>query len=238
MNKIKYLLGNKTLAMCGIAGYVGGKEAGKILLEIIKKTEKLEERPGGGAGIAAIYRGRLSVRKDAGFVEEVEKKVKLSEIEGSIGIAHNRSYPRTGAASEVNAHPHLDCKGEIAVVHAGNIDNFEEIQRQLENEGHKLISRIDTAVIPHVIEKHYKNNLAEAVKKATCGFKGEYAFLALSKREPDKIVGVMRGRPLAAGKGEGFCIFSSDAASIKNAKIKELDNEIAVITKEKVQHAD
>lgn len=225
--------------MCGIAGYAGGRKAGKILLEIIKKTEKLEERPGGGAGIATIYRGRLNVRKDAGFVKEVERKAKLLEIEGSIGIAHNRSYPKTGAATQVNAHPHLDCKGEIAVVHAGNIDNFEEILEQLEKEGHKLISRIDTAVIPHVIEKYYKNNLAEAVKRAARDFKGEYAFLAVSGREPDKIAGVMRGRPLAVGKGKGFCVFSSDAASIKDAKeVRELSNEIAVITKEKVRHAD
>lgn len=224
--------------MCGIAGYAGSGKASEILLEIIKKTEKLEERPGGGAGIATIYRGRLNVGKDAGFVEEVERKAKLSEIEGSIGIAHNRSYPKTSEASKINAHPHLDCRNEIAVVHAGNIDNFQEIQKQLGKEGHKLISKIDTAVIPHVIEKYYKNNLAEAVKRAARDFKGEYAFLALSEREPNKIVGIMKGRPLAVGKGEGFCIFSSDAASIKNAEVKELSNEIVVITKTRVQHAD
>lgn len=226
--------------MCGIAGCIGSEKAGKILLEIIKETEKLEERPGGGAGIATIHGGRLDVRKDAGFVEEVERRAKLSELEGSIGIAHNRSYPKSSAASQINAHPHLDCKGEIAVVHAGNIDNFLEIQKRLEKEGHKLVSRIDTAVIPHVIEKYYENNLKGAVKKAIGKFRGEYAFLALSEKEPDKIVGVMKGRPLAVGKGEGFCIFSSDVNPIEKIakEVKELNDEIAVITKEKAQHAD
>lgn len=223
--------------MCGIAGYAGNEKASKVLLEIVRKTEKLEERPGGGAGIATIHRGRLNVRKDAGFVEEVERKVRLSELEGSIGIAHNRSYPRTSAASQVNAHPHLDCEGEIVVVHSGDIDNFTEIQKLLEKEGHKLISRIDTAVIPHVIEKYYKNNLVEAVKRAVGDFTGEYAFLVLSKREPDKIVGVMKGRLLAVGRGKGFCIFSSDVASIKKIAEEriELKGEIAVITKEKIE---
>src|SRR5450756_2386416 len=154
--------------MCGIVGYIGEKKAQPILLNCLKK---LEYRGYDSCGIA-IDNGSLVVYKDALRVEALAKS--LPRLTGTIGIGHTR-WATHGGPSKINAHPHVDCTGNIAVVHNGIITNYSELRRELTAEGHKFTSETDTEVIPHLIERYYKGNLETAVAKALNKIAGSYA---------------------------------------------------------------
>ena len=145
--------------MCGIVGYIGSRQAQQVLLNSLKR---LEYRGYDSCGIA-VCNGAIEVCKDAIRVGELQKV--SPQLDGTIGIGHTR-WATHGEPSQMNAHPHLDCSGKIAVVHNGIISNFQELQRQLIKEGHNFTSKTDTEVIPHLIEKYYTGNLEEAVEKA------------------------------------------------------------------------
>ncbi len=145
--------------MCGIIGYVGQKRAQPIIMNCLSK---LEYRGYDSCGIA-IANGSLQIYKDMGRVSNLEKT--LPVIKGSIGIGHTR-WATHGEPSRVNAHPHCDCSGRIAVVHNGTINNFQELRERLEKEGHLLASQTDTELIAHLIEKHMDGDFPAAVEKA------------------------------------------------------------------------
>ncbi|HLI46832.1 MAG TPA: glutamine--fructose-6-phosphate transaminase (isomerizing) [Geobacterales bacterium] len=164
------------------------------------------------AGIATLHGGKLYIKKDKGKIDEIHQALNLDDLPGSIGIAHTR-WATHGAPSKVNAHPHTDCKGEIAVVHNGIIENFLELKQELENLRHVFISRTDTEVIPHLIEEYYKrtNNFREACFQALRRLQGTFAIAILSRYAKDMIVVARKGSPLLLGIGNGFNFAASDA---------------------------
>jgi glucosamine--fructose-6-phosphate aminotransferase (isomerizing) len=219
--------------MCGIIGYIGDRLAQPILLDGLKR---LEYRGYDSCGIATFlsHKNSLSIRKLPGKIKELEILLKKRPLTGNIGIGHCR-WATHGAPNQVNAHPHLDCEGKIALVHNGIIENYEPLKENLIKEGHRFKSQTDTEVIVHLVEKFYKDiPLEEAVRKAIKLLVGSYAIGVISKREPDKLVGARCGSPLIVGMGKKENFLASDApAVLEHTKdVVFLDeNEIAVLTK-------
>jgi glucosamine--fructose-6-phosphate aminotransferase (isomerizing) len=219
--------------MCGIIGYIGDRLAQPILLDGLKR---LEYRGYDSCGIATFlsHKNSLSIRKLPGKIKELEILLKKRPLTGNIGIGHCR-WATHGAPNQVNAHPHLDCEGKIALVHNGIIENYEPLKENIIKEGHRFKSQTDTEVIVHLVEKFYKDiPLEEAVRKAIKLLVGSYAIGVISKREPDKLVGARCGSPLIVGMGKKENFLASDApAVLEHTKdVVFLDeNEIAVLTK-------
>ncbi len=226
--------------MCGIVGYIGPKDAQRLLLNGLKR---LEYRGYDSSGICTLLANKysLSIRKLPGKVKALENLLKKKPLSGSLGISHTR-WATHGTPNQANAHPHMDCRGEIAVVHNGIIENYAQLKNRLIKEGHKFRSQTDTEVIVHLIEKFYKNSfLEEAVRKAIGELKGAFAIAAISSREPDKLIGARLGSPLIVGVGEGENFLASDAPAIMDSTRDIIflnENEIAVLTKEEVRITD
>jgi glucosamine--fructose-6-phosphate aminotransferase (isomerizing) len=147
--------------MCGIIAYFGNKNAAPILIGGLKK---LEYRGYDSAGVCLLGKEKLNCAKVKGRVSELEK-LALALEPSNIGIAHTR-WATHGEPSEINAHPHFDCKKEIAVVHNGIIENYSSLKEILEKEGHVFASKTDSEVLSHLIEKFYTDNLENADRKS------------------------------------------------------------------------
>ena len=215
--------------MCGIIGYIGKQEAAPLGLKALKM---LEYRGYDSCGIATISENKLNVKKDAGRIEHVDNKLHLRNMPGKIGIGHTR-WSTHGAPTAENAHPHLDCTGNIAVVHNGVIENYTAFKKLLEDEGHKFVSETDSEIIAHLIEKFYKGNLEEAVLMALAGVEGAYGLAAIHKNE-DKIVVARKSSPIIIGVGDDEMLISSDASAILEHTKKVVylnDGEVATVTK-------
>lgn len=201
---------------------------------ILVGLEKLEYRGYDSAGIAVIHNGRLLVRKRAGRIGDLYNLVNGLAFNGKVGIGHTR-WATHGKVNDINAHPHVDCKSQIAVAHNGIIENFEELKRELESRGHKFISETDSEVVPHLIEEYYEGSLVDAVLKAVNRLKGSFALVIVSSNEPDKIIGVKMNSPLIVGIGKGEMFLASDVTPLL-AHTKEViplaDGEIAVLTQD------
>jgi len=221
--------------MCGIVGYVGDKGALPILVEGLKR---LEYRGYDSVGIAVISKDNIIIKKCKGKIKDLEAFLKGREIsESCIGISHNR-WATHGAPTNINAHPHQDCSGDIAVVHNGIIENFSELKKQLIKEGHSFKSQTDTEVISHLVEKYYKGDLKEAVWKTLKDLKGSFALGVISKNEPDRIVAARKESPLIVGIGKGENFIASDVPAILRHTKKVIyleDGEIALLTKFNVE---
>jgi len=221
--------------MCGIIGYIGERQAQPILLNGLKR---LEYRGYDSSGMALILPGKkcVSLRKSPGKISALEKLLRQKPLSGSVGIAHTR-WATHGAPNQVNAHPHFDCAGEIALVHNGIIENYESLKASLIKEGHQFRSQTDTEVIVHLIEKFYKDiPLEEAVRRALKLLKGSFAIGVIAKKEPDKLVGARLGSPLIVGLGKNENFLASDIPAVldytKDVVFLE-ENEMAVLTKDK-----
>lgn len=214
--------------MCGIIGYIGKKNASFVLIDGLKK---LEYRGYDSAGIAVMADNDIKCLKSKGKVADLEKKLLEEPISGSIGIGHTR-WATHGIPNEKNAHPHLDCKKQIAVVHNGIIENYNSLKELLIKEGHVFLSETDTEVISHLIEKFYSGNLEKAVTKALKLVEGTFGLAIISKFER-KIVAVRRGSPLVIGLNGDEKIIASDVVPILSYTKKVVyinDNEMAIIT--------
>ncbi|MFA5150057.1 MAG: glutamine--fructose-6-phosphate transaminase (isomerizing) [Candidatus Omnitrophota bacterium] len=226
--------------MCGIVGYIGDREAQPILLTGLKR---LEYRGYDSSGIAVISpkKNSISVRKSPGKINALERLLKNKPLSGFVGIAHTR-WATHGAPTRTNAHPHADCKGEIALVHNGIIENFEPLKAQLIKEGHTFRSQTDTEVIVHLIGKFYKNiPLEKAVCSALKMLVGSFAIGVISSREPAKLVGARSGSPLILGLGKNENFIASDAPAVLESTkdIVFLDeNEVAILTKNNFRVTD
>jgi glucosamine--fructose-6-phosphate aminotransferase (isomerizing) len=196
--------------MCGIVGYVGEAEALPILLDGL---QSLGYRGYDSAGVGVIGGGGLEVVKRAGKLERLQEALESEEVSGTTGIGHTR-WATHGEPSDLNAHPHLDCGGGIAVIHNGIIENFSELRRRLLKEGHRLVSETDTECISHLIEEHRSEGLAGAVRSAVRELEGAYAIVAISTDEPDLIVGAKVASPLVVGVGEGEHLLASDIPAL------------------------
>jgi glucosamine--fructose-6-phosphate aminotransferase (isomerizing) len=217
--------------MCGIIGYVGDGAAAPFLLKALKN---LEYRGYDSAGIATISGGKVCAEKDVGKLEQVCGKHDLSGLPGNVGIGHVR-WATHGDVTQANAHPHFDCKREIAVVHNGIVENYQDLRTALECN-HRFVSQTDTEVIPHLIEEHMDAgaSLEEAVLKASRQLKGCYAFAAVSAREPDKIVATRRESPLVVGSNKRKSFIASDALAFleeTNRVVFIEDGELVVLGK-------
>ena len=215
--------------MCGIVACLLNDNAAPVLLECVRR---LEYRGYDSVGIATLS-GDIYIKKDEGKIDEVQKKLDLTNIPGNMGIAHVR-WATHGLPTGKNAHPHTDCKKRIAVVHNGIIENYKELKDVLQDEGHIFTSDTDTEVIAHLIEKYMEmgNNLEAATRLATKDIQGSYAIAAISADEPNKIIGVRKESPLIVGVGETESFIASDVPAIlehTNKVIYLNDNEMVVL---------
>ncbi|HEU4725378.1 MAG TPA: glutamine--fructose-6-phosphate transaminase (isomerizing) [Candidatus Eisenbacteria bacterium] len=221
--------------MCGIVGYVGEQESLPILLEGLRR---LEYRGYDSAGVAILNGHGLKIEKAAGKISELEKKIESARPVGTLGIAHTR-WATHGEPNTVNAHPHTDCSGRIAVVHNGIIENYSTIKTKLQQEGHKFTTDTDTEVIAHLIEKFYDGNLESAVSSALRHLTGTYGIAVISSDEPRKIVGARHGSPLVVGICDNNeYILASDVSAIirhTNQVVYLDDEEMVVLTPQGIQ---
>ena len=214
--------------MCGIVGYVGKPGAGALVLEALKR---LEYRGYDSAGLAVVEDGRLAVEKAAGKIAALEQRLDGHVPRGRTAIAHTR-WATHGAPTDINAHPHTDCGGTIAVIHNGIIENAGALREQLRARGHELRSETDTEVLAHLIEEAYQDSLELAVAAALARVEGTYGIAVISAREADTVVAARHGSPLLVGLGEGEYFIASDAAATlahTRSVIYLDDGEIAVI---------
>src|ERR1700680_4911549 len=199
--------------MCGIVGYVGKKSVVPIIIEGLRR---LEYRGYDSAGIAVAGNGNgLQLRRAEGKLRNLEEAIRLKPLDGSYGIGHTR-WATHGRPTEENAHPHRDCTGRIVVVHNGIVENYVELKRQLEKEGHKFVTETDTEIIAHLVEKHMKGGgpLEEAVRQTVKQLTGVYSIAILSAEDPNKIVAARTGPPSVIGLGEGEYFVASDIPAI------------------------
>jgi glucosamine--fructose-6-phosphate aminotransferase (isomerizing) len=225
--------------MCGIVGYIGRKQASGVLVEGLKR---LEYRGYDSAGVCVCHEGELRICKDAGRVtrvgEQLDADARLRE--GTIGIAHTR-WATHGAPNQVNAHPHTDGSGRIALVHNGIIENYATLKQFLINKGHEFRSETDTEVLARLIGEFYGDGagtLEQAVQAALREVTGTYGIAVVCADEPDKIVAARKGSPLIIGVGTDEYIVASDASAIieHTANVIYLnDNEMAVISREGIR---
>ncbi|MCL6578504.1 MAG: glutamine--fructose-6-phosphate transaminase (isomerizing) [Candidatus Bathyarchaeota archaeon] len=222
--------------MCGIFGCIlKNGNAAPVIHEALKR---LEYRGYDSVGEATIHNGKLYIKKDQGKIDEVHKTRNLDDLPGSLGIGHTR-WATHGAPLEVNAHPHVDCSGQIALVHNGIIENFSELKLELEGLGHVFKSRTDTEVIVHLIEQVLKNNpslgLADAVLEATKRLDGSYAIAVISTKEPNKIICARHESPLVVGVNENAIYCASDIPAflpLTNKAVIINDGELVTLSLE------
>ena len=221
--------------MCGIIGYLGGREATPILMESLKR---LEYRGYDSAGVAVLELPRAgeavrtSVTKSEAKVDTLIAKLKMNMPSGNLGIGHTR-WATHGKPTYVNAHPHTDCKGKIFVVHNGIIENFAELKGELEAAGHEFPSDTDTEVVPHLIEANYKGDFLAAVRAALKRIKGAYALAMFSSDDPELLVGARLNAPLVVGIGDNEYYIASDITAIIPYTKRVLvlgEGEVAAVT--------
>ena len=216
--------------MCGIIGYIGTRGATPLLLEGL---QRMEYRGYDSAGVAVMNGNGVETRKTAGKISNLERSLAASPVQGDTGIGHTR-WATHGVPNERNAHPHVDCKGEIAVVHNGIIENSGTLKQGLEARGHEFASETDTEVIAHLIEETFDGNLEDAVIEALWQIEGTYGIAVVSSRDRNKIVAARKGSPLLIGLGEGEYYVASDVSAIL-AHTREVvyldDGDVAVLTR-------
>lgn len=220
--------------MCGIVGYVGDKFVDSLL---VAGLERLEYRGYDSAGIATLNRGRLKIKKMAGKIQLLKAKLKEDPLDGELGIGHTR-WATHGEPTTGNAHPHTDCRGEIAVIHNGIIENFQLLRDKLIKEGHIFKTDTDTEIIAHLIEKFLKDDLHLAVRKSLKFLKGSYALAVISRKDPNEIVAARWESPLVIGMGKKENFLASDVGAILSLTSRIIfleDGETATIAKNEVK---
>jgi glucosamine--fructose-6-phosphate aminotransferase (isomerizing) len=225
--------------MCGIIGYCGRSSAAPVVLEALRR---LEYRGYDSAGVATICERRLLLRKDAGKIDEVNQKHNLAGLPGNIAIGHTR-WATHGGVTQSNAHPQSDCSGQVAVVHNGIIENYQELRQELVSKGHRFTSDTDTEVIPHLLEDELKRGcpLEQAILAVVPKLEGSYAFLAVSLDDPDKIVGTRKNNPLIIGIGAQDYYISSDALAFSQYTDQVMtlgDTEVVMLKRDKIEFFD
>jgi len=217
--------------MCGIVGYIGNKNDIRIGLEALKR---LEYRGYDSAGMA-VYdseKKEIFTVKAVGKIANLEKKLSQVDLKGMPFLFFTR-WATHGGVTEINCHPHTDCKNNIYLVHNGIIENYQALKEKLIKKGHKFLSETDSEVLPHLIEHFFKGNLEEAVRKALRFVRGTYALAIISKKDPGKLVLAKNSAPLLIGLGEQEYLAASDPSAVITHTKKVIyldDGEIAVLT--------
>jgi len=215
--------------MCGIVGYVGRREATPILLEGLAR---LEYRGYDSAGVA-VQNGRgIVTRKLAGRIPALAGLVARDPAHGTCGVAHTR-WATHGAATERNAHPHADCRGTLALVHNGIIENADALRTRLARAGHEFATETDTETLVHLIEDAAGASLEERVIAALSQVEGTYGVAVIAAAEPQKIVVARRGSPVLLGVGDGEHFVASDANALlgyAQSVVYLAEGDVAVLT--------
>jgi glucosamine--fructose-6-phosphate aminotransferase (isomerizing) len=196
--------------------------------------KRLEYRGYDSAGLALIKDGKLIIEKKAGKVADLAAMIEGKKLSASLGIGHTR-WATHGEPDDLNAHPHWDCNGEIAIIHNGIIENYATLKKKLIQDGHHIRTATDTEVLVHLIEEMYKKtqDLFSAVRYALLEVEGTFGILVISPKEPDRIIAARRGSPLVIGVGEGEKLIASDAAALVEHTRQVVylnDDEMACIT--------
>lgn len=221
--------------MCGIAGYVGPRNGVDVVIDQIKR---LEYRGYDSAGVAFLEEGFLKTLKRAGKLSQLQETVAADSPVSPVAIAHSR-WATHGVPNDLNAHPHYDQAAEVALIHNGIIENYLELKEELVREGHVFQSETDTEVAAHVIGREYREGvlLEDAVRAAVKRLKGAFAFVAMSRREPGKVVCARNASPLVIGLGEGENFVASDIPALLpyTRSVVILDDDlVAVLTEDGV----
>jgi glucosamine--fructose-6-phosphate aminotransferase (isomerizing) len=224
--------------MCGIVGYIGTHRAVPIILEGLKR---LEYRGYDSAGLAVYCdNDQLEIRRAKGKLRNLEEVIRMSPVDGTYGIGHTR-WATHGRPTEENAHPHRDCKGDIVVVHNGIVENYLSLKHGLQSQGHVFKTETDTEIIAHLVEKHFKGNLEEAVRAAVKELTGVFALAVIARSDPHKIVAARLGPPVVIGIGDGEYFVASDVPAILTHTQDMFflaDGDMAILTREGVRLCD
>jgi len=220
--------------MCGIVGYIGQRDARGILVEGLKM---LEYRGYDSAGVALLADHHIEILKTPGKVSKLDAMVGGSRP-ASIGIGHTR-WATHGEPNEVNAHPHKDCSGNIAIIHNGDHRELLRVKTKLTSLGHRFESQTDTEVLAHLIEEFYRfhKNLENAVRTALKEVDGTFGVVVMASDQPDILIAARRGSPLVIGLGDSENLIASDASALVKHTRKVVylqDNEVAVLTRDSV----
>jgi len=216
--------------MCGITGFYSNNavNAKSIVIEGLKK---LEYRGYDSWGLAFKINNNISIEKNIGAINNVKKINK--DVISNCAIGHTR-WATNGGVTIQNAHPHSNMDKTICVVHNGIIENYQILKKQLEQENYKFVSETDTEVIPHLINKYFKqtNDFAQSVKKASYDLKGNYAFIAMQNTF-NGLIGVKNSAPLLVGCSNDKYFIASDVIAFADytKKVIYLDDDEMVIVK-------
>ena len=223
--------------MCGIVGYIGAQQAQDILLDGLSR---LEYRGYDSAGIAVMDGGIIRLSKAKGRLANLAARVASNPLPGTIGIGHTR-WATHGEPNDINAHPHTDMKGHIAVVHNGIIENYEELRAQLKAKGCVFVSETDTEVIAHLLHTLYDGDMLSTILRAQTMLEGSYALCVLNAEAPDTLYCTRKDSPLVVGLSDGAQYVGSDIpALIRHTRTVELldEREVAVLTRSGVRVYD
>jgi glucosamine--fructose-6-phosphate aminotransferase (isomerizing) len=224
--------------MCGIIGYIGSKPVVPVLLEGLRR---MEYRGYDSAGVAVVSPEGIALRRSAGKLANLEQAIRVEPIDGLYGVGHTR-WATHGRPTEENAHPHRDCTGRIVVVHNGIIENYLELKKELQSQGHEFKTETDTEIVAHLVEREMRDDgLENAVRRALTYMRGMFAIVLVSVEDPEKIVAVRNGPPIVVGLGKDEFFVASDIPAIL-AHTRDVvflgDEEMAVITRSGVQFTD
>ena len=197
--------------MCGIVGYIGNRQAAPILLDGL---EKLEYRGYDSSGIAVYHDGEIKVAKAKGRLKVVSEMTHGGEtLPGTLGIGHTR-WATHGEPSDVNAHPHMNKDGSIAVVHNGIIENYQKLKQRLQKKGYEFVSDTDTEVVAQMLDHYYEGDPLKAIVKVMHRLEGSYALGILFADHPDELYAVRKDSPLIVGTMEKGNIIASDVPAV------------------------
>lgn len=196
--------------MCGIVGYIGERQGQNFVLDGL---EKLEYRGYDSSGVASVCGNRLRLKKKKGRLQGLRDELEADPIEGRVVIGHTR-WATHGAPSDVNAHPHLDDKGEFAVVHNGIIENYLELKKELQDKGHRFLSDTDTEIVAHLLADCDTGDFVSTVFEAKKRLRGAYALGIVSRKHPDTLIALRQESPLIIGKGKDGNFIASDIPAI------------------------
>jgi len=215
--------------MCGIVAYLGNKEAASILLNGLRR---LEYRGYDSAGIAVMNNSNIETAREVGKIRNLEDALSGAFPVGNIGIGHTR-WATHGEPSKENAHPHMDCEGNTAVIHNGIIENYTILKKALIKNGHTFKSETDTEIIAHLIEELYEDNFEQAFRQALLQLEGTFGLVVITKHEPEKMFIARKGSPIVIGVGENEFFAASDVTPLiphtRNVFYLD-DDEMAIIS--------
>ena len=224
--------------MCGIVGYLGEREVVPLLLDGLRR---LEYRGYDSAGVVVVRDGELAAVKAEGKLDRLVEKLEHHRLSGRWGLGHTR-WATHGAPSERNAHPVLDAKRRIALIHNGIVENFLPLKRRLQGEGWSFTSDTDTEVVANLISSYLDGDLAAAVERARRELEGLYAFAVVSAQSPSgEIVAVRQGPPLILGIGDGEQFLASDPSALlaytRNVVFLE-NGDLAILRRDAIEIRD